>query len=167
MNHNEERRTSYLKNWEQFHASKTLNHAVLDRMGIEAQARLNRMLLSKGAIAVWWDEETVQYKLRDAYVPTRLLKNVERQFADDSTGQILRKIAIKLDEHGRGYFPDISSEESTFGAALRVQAKAIQRLNGYSDIIRTLKRQELKWWLHFHGIALGADEKHLYSSVSS
>jgi hypothetical protein len=120
-----------------------------------AQARLNRALISRGCVAVWWDGETQQELLAQSFVPAIVGKHVDRTYPATAVGAAVRRVHESLDRRGHPAFPELTREERTVAATLSISASLAERI-GYTERLRRLGWLEQGRWLKLHQLSRNA-----------
>lgn len=155
----EQNKIKYEKNWSDYHETGKYDYPSITTLELESQARLNRMLISKGAIGLWWDDTYEQYKLKDAFVPAQFVTHVERLGKNyRNPDDVYMKIAKRLDESGSRFYPELTDNESILKSTLSIRATFVNKFGAYTDTVRLLSKKELKWWLRFHNLSKDASE---------
>jgi hypothetical protein len=127
------------------------------KLPLEAQARLNRLVISGGLMFVYWDSLAKQKELAEIFVPLKTAARVQTSYEASHRGRTIRSIHETLDEKGIPYYPEQSADERYAGTVLRVLIKATHRLKGTSTL-RVLPRGELMDLKKLHGLSRNSDE---------
>lgn len=130
-----------------------------------AQARINRALVSRGCIAVWWDSETQQELLAQSFAPALVGKHTDRAYPATTVGAAVRRVHESLDRNGHPAFPEITREERTVAATLSISASLAERI-GYTERLRCLSWLEQGRWLKLHQLSRNANLLELNSGIA-
>lgn len=128
----------------------------ISQLSLTAQARLNRVTISRGFVAFWWDSEDKQRELAEAFTPIHRGKFTDRVYPATRLGAAVRRVHATLDRNGHPYFPDISKNESYVESWLNLQCTLAKKL-GMTSHLRSLGFIEKSKLLKLHELSRNAD----------
>jgi hypothetical protein len=159
-----ERQDEYFSHWEKLASGDEVIPFKIGNIPIEGRSRLNRFVLSRGCICVWWDDSFSQLELAASFSPTMAKRFTDRKYPEGREGSALFSIHSMLEEHGSAYFPNISSDEKYVQTWLSLQCSLAEKL-GFTRTVRVLSRGERKALLGIHDLKFGASELFINSGV--
>jgi hypothetical protein len=133
-------------------------------LSLQSQARLNRLSLAEGYIAVWWDSDSQQELLSQSFTPIHVGKHTDRSYPATAVGEAVRRIHETLDRKGLPAFPSISAEEREANAWLSLQCALAQKLGG-TERVRPLAFRESHRLLKLHNLTKGAGKVEINTGV--